>query len=205
VLATIHGKQQVLYMVERGLVSRDPATGAELWHYPFPYRIATAASPVVWQDIVNCTAGYGVGGGACKVTLTGDKWEVTELWRSPGNKDTAAHWTTAVVHDGYLYGCYGHGEYGSGAFKCIDIRTGKVQWSKPGFGHGQVILAGVNLLASTDAGALALIEPTPTAYKEIARANLIDGKVWASPTLSDGQLLLRSTTKAVGLDLVRVP
>ena len=42
----------------------DPATGKELWHYPFPYRTATCASPVVWNDIVNVTAGYGVGGGA---------------------------------------------------------------------------------------------------------------------------------------------
>jgi hypothetical protein len=41
--------------------------------------------------MVNVTAGYGVVGGACKVTLTGGKWEAAELWRSPGNRDTAAH------------------------------------------------------------------------------------------------------------------
>ena len=201
VLATLHGKAQALFMVERGLVSLDPDTGAELWHYPFPYRTATAASPVVWNDIVNCTAGYGVGGGACKVTRTGDKWQVAELWRSPGNKDTASHWSTAVVHEGYLYGCYGHGDYGRGSFKCIDIRTGKVQWQKPGFGHGQVILAGNRLLATTDAGELTLIEPNPKAYRELARADIIDGKVWASPALSDGQVFLRSTTHGVCVEL----
>ncbi|HRE06414.1 MAG TPA: PQQ-like beta-propeller repeat protein [Opitutaceae bacterium] len=201
ILATLHGKAQALFMVERGLVSLDPATGAELWHYPFPYRTATAASPVVWNDIVNCTAGYGVGGGACQVTFTGGKWTVAELWRSPGNKDTAAHWSTAVAHDGYLYGCYGHGDYGRGAFKCIDIRTGKVQWQKAGFGHGQVILAGNRLLATTDAGVLKLIEPTPAAYREIASADIIEGKVWASPALSNGQVLLRSTTHGVCVEL----
>jgi outer membrane protein assembly factor BamB len=201
VLATIHGQPQVLFMVERGVVSRDPATGRELWHYPFPYRTATAASPVVWQDIVNCSAAYGVGGGACKVTRKGDTWEVTEIWRSPGNRDTAAHWTTAVVHDGYLYGCYGHGEYGRGAFKCIDIRTGKVMWEKTGFGHGQVIMAGGKLLVTTDAGKLVVIEPTPESYREIASSSGVDGKVWASLALSDGQLFMRSTTRAVCLQL----
>lgn len=201
VVATIHGKQQALFRTERGLVSLDPENGRELWHYPFPHRTATAPSPVVWNDIVFCSAGYGVGGGACQVKRTGERWEVDELWRSPGNRDTAAHWSTSVAHDGFLYGCYGHNEYGNGAFKCIDIRTGKVMWQQAGFGHGQVILAGNRLVATTDAGVLTLIEPTPAGYREIAKADIIDGKVWSSPAFSDGQILLRSTTKGVCVEL----
>lgn len=199
ILARIHDKDQILFMVERGVVAIDPVDGKELWDYPFPYRTATAASPVVWQDIVNCSAGYGVGGGACKVTRRGDSWSVEEIWRSPGNRDTAAHWSTAVVVDGFLYGHYGHGEYGRGAFKCIDIRTGKVQWEQPGFGPGQTILAGGKLLATSDAGRLVMIEPNKDRYQEIAAAKPIDGKVWASLALSEGQVFMRSTTKAACL------
>lgn len=200
VLATIHGKAQALFMVERGLVAIDPENGKELWHYEFPQQTATATSPVVWNDIVNVTAGYGVGGAACKVTRNGDTWEATELWRIRGNRDTASHWMTSVMHDGYLYGCYGHGAYGSGAFKCIDIRTGQVKWEKSGFGHGQTIMAGGKLLATTDAGKLVLIEPTPAGYKELASAKAVNGKVWASLALSDGQVFLRSTKEAVALE-----
>ncbi|HUR57928.1 MAG TPA: PQQ-binding-like beta-propeller repeat protein, partial [Opitutaceae bacterium] len=178
----------------------DPADGRELWHYPFPYRTSTAASPVAWGDVVNCAAAYGVGGGACEVKLKGDAWEVTELWRSPGN-ETAAHWSTAVVHDGYLYGIYGHRDFGANSVKCIDIRTGKVQWEKPGFGPSQVIMAGDRLLATTDAGEAVLIDPKPTAYRELARAKVIEGKVWASPAVSDGHVFLRSTSKGVCLPL----
>lgn len=203
ILATIHGKEQALFLVRRGLVSRDPADGRELWHYPFPHVTATAASPVVWQDVVNVSASYGVGGAACKVTRDGDKWDTVELWRSPGDRDTAAHWSTAVAHDGYLYGCYGRGRdsHGTGPFKCIDIRTGKIMWQQSGFGPSQTIMVGNRLVATTDAGRLVFIEPTPTAYKEIAGAKVIEGKVWASPAFSDGQLLLRSTTKGVCLEL----
>jgi outer membrane protein assembly factor BamB len=201
VLATIHGKEQALFMAVRGLVSIDPVDGKELWHYPFAYRTSTGASPVVWNDIVNCTAGYGVGGGACRVTREGDTWAVTELWRSPGNRDTASHWSTAVAHEGFLYGCYGHFVPGTGAFKCIDIQTGKVMWQKPGFGHGQVIMAGNRLVATTDAGELTVIDPTPSEYREVAKLEVLDGKVWASPAISDGQLFLRSTTKGVCLQL----
>jgi outer membrane protein assembly factor BamB len=200
VLATIHGKQQAIFMAERGMVSLDPVDGKELWHYPFPYRTSTAASPVVWRDIINCAAAYGVGGGACQITRTGERWEVTELWRSPGN-DVAAHWSTAVVHDGYLYGLYGHRDFAKNSFKCVDIRTGKIQWEKPGFGPSQVIMAGNHLVATTDYGQLVLIEPTPSEFRELARSKVIEGKVWASPALSDGQLLLRSTTQGVCLQL----
>lgn len=199
ILTTIHGKEQAIFIAERGLVSRDPADGRELWHYPFPYRTSTAASPVVWQNIVNCAAAYGVGGGACQVKRTGETWEVTELWRSPGN-DTAAHWSTAVAHDGYLYGLYGHRDFAKNAFKCIDIRTGKILWQEPGFGPSQVIMAGGRLVATTDYGQLVLIDPNPTAYRQLARIDAIKGKVWASPAFSDGQLLLRSTTQGVCLE-----
>lgn len=199
-LATIHGKEQAIFLVERGLVSLDPADGRELWHYPFPYRTSSAASPVVWQDIVNCAAAYGVGGAACQVKRTGDQWDVTELWRTPGN-DVAAHWTTAVVHEGYLYGLYGHRDFAKNAMKCVDIRTGKILWEKPGFGPSQLIMAGNRLVATTDFGQLVVIEPTPSAFHELARTQAIEGKVWASPALSDGQLLLRSTTKGVCLEL----
>jgi outer membrane protein assembly factor BamB len=199
-LATIHGQQQAIFLVKRGLVSLDPATGRELWHYPFPHRTSTAASPVVWNDIVNCAAAYQVGGAACQVKRTGDKWETVELWRSPGN-DTSAHWTTAVVHDGYLYGLYGHRDFEKNSMKCIDIRTGKILWEKPGFGPSQVLMAGDRLLATTDFGDVVVVEPNPQAYREISRLKGITGKVWASPALSDGQLLLRSTSKGVCLDL----
>jgi outer membrane protein assembly factor BamB len=200
VVATIHGQEQAIFMVERGLVSRDAADGRELWDYPFPYRTSTAASPVVWGDIVNCAAAYGVGGGACQVGRTGDQWEVTELWRSPGN-EVAVHWSTAVAHEGYLYGIYGHRDFARNSFKCVDIRTGTVQWEQPGFGPSQVIMAGEQLVATTDYGDLVLIEPTPSAFRELARRRVIDGKVWATPAISDGQLLLRSTKKGVCLEL----
>lgn len=200
IVADIHGQTQALFMAERGIVSLDPKDGRELWHHPFPYRTSTAASPVVWGDIVNCAAAYGVGGAACQVKREGDKWETTELWRSPGN-DTASHWSTAVAIDGYLYGHYGHRDFARNSVKCIDIRTGKILWEKAGFGPSQLILAGDRLVATTDAGDVVVIDPKPSGYREVARTKGITGKVWASPALSDGQLLLRSTSKGVCLEL----
>jgi outer membrane protein assembly factor BamB len=76
-----------------------------------------------------------------------------------------------------------------------------VQWEKPGFGPSQLIMAGNRLVATTDYGQLVVVDPTPSAFRELARKKVIEGKVWASPVVSDGQLLLRSTTKGVCLEL----
>ena len=62
------------------------------------------------------------------------------------------------------------------------------------------IMAGGKLLATTDGGKLVLIEPTPEKYRELASADVVEGKVWASLALSDGQVFLRSTKEAVCLE-----
>jgi outer membrane protein assembly factor BamB len=83
----------------------------------------------------------------------------------------------------------------------VDISTGAVKWEKPGFGPGQVILAGDQVVALSDAGDLVLIATDPSAYKELARAHVIDGKCWTTPILANGRIYARSTKEAVCLDV----
>ncbi|MEM7387597.1 MAG: PQQ-binding-like beta-propeller repeat protein, partial [Verrucomicrobiota bacterium] len=99
VFAEIHGKRQIIFFTQKGLIGVAELTGDQLWHYSYPYKVSTAASPVVYEDIVFCSAGYGVGGGACKVVKKGDGFDIEEVWRRP-NK-VINHWSTPVVKDGY--------------------------------------------------------------------------------------------------------
>ena len=199
--ATIHGQRQVIFFLKSGLLAVEPKTGKELWRHPFPFRVSTAASPVVDGDLVYCSAGYGVGAGACRVSKDGDKWSAKEVYRFEGNKPLANHWSTPVLHEGHLYGMFQFKEYGDGPVKCVEIATGKVKWEKPGFGPGQVILAGDKVVALGDAGQLVVIDTNPEAYTELARADVLDGKCWGSPVVSDGRVYARSTKEAVCLDV----
>ena len=201
VAATIANQRQVIFFTQSGLLSVEPKTGKELWRYAFDFKISTAASPIVWKDIVYCSAGYGVGAGAVKVSNTGGKWEIKELYRARGNKPLANHWSTPVVKDGHLYGMFQFKEYGNGPVKCVDIATGEVKWEKEGFGPGHVILAGDQVLALSDEGHLVLIAADPKGYKEIARADVLEGKCWTTPVLSNGRIYARSTQEAVCLDV----
>jgi len=199
--ATIHGQRQVVFFLKSGLLSVDPKSGKELWRYAFPFRISTAASPVVSGDVVYCSAGYGVGAGACRVSKKDGVWSTEEIYRFQGDKPLANHWSTPVLHEGHLYGMFQFKEYGSGPVKCVEFATGKVKWEKGGFGPGQVILVGKKVLALGDAGQLVIIEPTPEGYKELARADVLDGKCWGSPVVSNGRVYARSTKEAVCIDL----
>jgi len=200
VAATILGQRQVIFFTQTGLVSVKPDSGAVLWRYPFRYSVSTAASPVVGGDIVYCAAGYGVGAGAVKITKNGDKFEATEVWRSAGNQPVANHWSTPVLHNGYLYGMFSFKEYGKGPLKCVELATGKVMWEQPGFGAGNVILTGDRVLALADNGELVLVGANPKSYLELARSKVIGGKCWSTPVVSNGKIYLRSTKEAVCLD-----
>ena len=196
VATNILGQAQIVFFVQSGLLAVEPKTGKELWRYSFPYKISTAASPVVAGDIVYCSAGYDVGAGAVKITKEGLGFKAAEIYRFRGNKPLANHWSTPVLRDGHLYGMFQFKEYGGGPVKCVDIRDGSVKWEQPGFGPGQVILAGDQMLALSDAGELVLIAAQPGSYKEIARAKVVDGKCWTTPVLANGRIYVRSTREA---------
>jgi len=199
ILADILGVHQAIFFTQTGLVGVNPQKGDVLWRAAFPYKVSTAASPVVFEDIVYCSAGYGVGAGAFKLSKAGGKLEATQIWRR--ENQCFNHWSTPVVKDGYLYGMFSFKEYGAGPLACVDIRTGEDKWAEKGFGPGQVILAGDKIIATSDKGEIVVAEAKPDKYKEVARKDVLDGKVWSYPILANGKIFARSTVEGVCLDL----
>jgi outer membrane protein assembly factor BamB len=199
VVCTIHGQRQVVFFTQNGLVSVTPAEGRVLWRQSFPYKISTAASPIIAGDIVYCSAGYGVGAGAYRITREGDAFQATELWRQPGKLQN--HWSTPVHHEGHLYGIFGFKEYGSAPLQCVELATGKVKWSKAGFGPGNVTMVDGHLLVLGDAGQFAIVKATPAGYQETASADILEGKCWTTPSFTSGRVFARSTTEAVCIQL----
>jgi outer membrane protein assembly factor BamB len=199
-VATIHGVRQVIFLMKSGLIAVESATGKELWKFPVTFRTATGCSPVVSGDTVFCTAGYEVGGTACQVTKTGSGLAARELWRVRGN-DLGSLWSTPVAHDGYLYGMISFKKFADGPLKCVDLKTGAIKWQQPGFGAGNLLVAGDKLVALSDSGEVVVAEADPTGYKEVGRAQAVSGKCWSTPALSDGRLYVRSTKEGACLAL----
>jgi outer membrane protein assembly factor BamB len=200
VAATILGVRQVIFFTQKGLVSVAPATGDVLWRFPFRFQVATAISPVVCGDIVYCSAGYGIGSSACKISKTADGFAAAEIWHQPANV-LANHWSTPVFSQGYIYGLSGHGKYGQAPLVCVNAATGQVMWSHPGFGPGGCTLVDGCVLVLSDAGDLVLVKATSTGYEEVARSHVLAGKCWNAASVSNGRIYARSTREGASLDV----
>ena len=198
---TIAGTRQIIFFMKSGLISVEPKTLKELWRAEVKFNVSTAASAVVAGDIVYASVGYGVGAYAYKITKAGTAWNAEQVLRVPGDQQLANHWSTPVLFEGHLYGMFQFKKYGSGPVKAVKLPEGEVKWSKDGFGPGQVVLTNGNLLALSDTGELVLIAAKPDAYTELARAKVIDGKCWTTPTISNGLVFVRSTKEAACVDL----
>jgi outer membrane protein assembly factor BamB len=200
---TIAGVKQVIFFTEGGLASLEAATGQPLWGYKFPFKTSTAASPVVGGkdgNIVYCSAGYGVGGGAVRIEKQGSRFSATELWRHQGK--TMSHWSTPVASGGYLYGIFGFKEFGSAPLACIDMATGKEMWSKPGFGSGGgTILVDNHVLVQSDTGTITLVDASPDGYKEVGHVQPIAKKCWSAAIVANGRIYARSEKEAVCLEV----
>jgi len=196
-LATIAGALQVVIEDDHGLEAFDPASGQPLWNYEWLIKdMFRVCQPVVFdgQRVLVCT---GMGGGTRQVTIAkeGEQWRATEDWAS---KDLEPYFNDFVLLGGYLYGFDGP------IFTCLDLSTGKKQWKKGRYGHGQVLLvgdAGLALIIS-DKGELVLAELTPKTLTERGRIQALKGKTWNHPVLTaSGKLLVRNGEEMACYDL----
>ena len=195
-LTEIDGKKQVIFFVQSGLVSIDPTSGNELWRQKYDFAVSTAASPITDGNLVYCSAGYGVGAGLYKVT---DNSTTERVWRKPSK--LMNHWSTPIVHDGHLYGIFEFKKYGKAPLNCVELKTGKIKWSKRGFGPGNCILVGDTLVVLSDAGEVVFVKAQTSEYEELAREDVLEGKCWSTPAYADGRIYVRSTEEGACIEV----
>lgn len=153
-----------------------------------------AAVPLVIGDVIFLSASYGTGAVALKWSASG----LEPIWSS--DESLSNHYATSVHREGILYGFHGRQEYGQ-SFRAVELSSGKVLWSKEGFGAGTVTLAADELLIVHESGDLVVIPAPPARFRVLARANLLPKTVRAYPALADGILYVRNETTLAAFDL----
>ena len=202
VAASFGGRRLALFLPRGQLVGLDAVSGQAAFNFPFRPPMdasVTATSPLVVGDVVFITASYGTGATALRVA--GGKLE--KLWAS--DEVLSSQYASVVERDGFLYGFDGRVDTGpKPSLRCVELATGKVRWSKEGFGGGTLLRAGDQLLALTERGELVRVKATPASYQETARAQVVPF-VRAYPALADGLFYARSKDKLFCLDLRSQP
>ena len=193
VAATIGGTRHVLFFSREGLVSLDPAGGSVRFRKPWRSRFrasVNAATPLVVGDHLFLSASYNTGAAWLRVRADG----VDEVWKGDGILSN--HYVTSIPYQECLYGMDGRQEEGA-RLRCVEMKTGKVRWTRERFGCGSMILAEGHLIVLGEDGDLTRIEATPEEYREKARAHVL-GRACRAPTaLADGLLYGRDERKLV--------
>jgi len=231
IAATIHGQRHLFCLMRQGLVSLNPTNGEvrfSRWFQSPVNESVNAMTPIVQDDIVFISASYyRIGSVALRVTADGRGFE--ELWRSPQNsyeRDPATgsyptpvleiHFTTPVLHDGFLYAFSGRNEPDA-TFRCVELKTGKLMWSRneswpahsggqpPVYGRGSAILADGKLIVLGEGGRLGMFGLNSTKPGEICawQAPQLRYPCWAGPVLPNRKLYLRSEDRLLCFDLAK--
>lgn len=191
-VSDVAGVRQVVSFTADGVIALQPQTGDLIWRVPIKTTFSRhATTPVIHNDRV-VVSSHQVGLIGIQVTKAGAKQE----WVS---KEAAMNFASPIAVGEYLYGL--------GPTKnvlCLEMATGKVQWSKEGWwttsadkAYGAFLVLGKNILTLTDSGTLVLFAADAKECREISRAQVC-GANWCNPAYVDGTLFLRDGLRQNG-------
>lgn len=177
---THKGKACIAIFAKDSLMSVNPVDGKVIWTYPWQTEHdCNIADPVISDGQVYITSGYGRG--ASVIDFSGA--EPKKVWE---NKNMRTHMSGPVLIKGYVYG------FDDNRLACLDWKTGDSKWTEKSPQKGALMAAGDKLIVMGESGRLAIAEANPSAYKEIAAAEVLDGRCWTMPVLSGGRIYARN-------------
>ncbi|HWG42352.1 MAG TPA: PQQ-binding-like beta-propeller repeat protein [Gemmataceae bacterium] len=200
-------KRQAVFLTGANVASLNPADGSVYWRFPLKDALLESSTTPIRAGDLLLASSITYGSVGLRLETKEGKPAVKEAWK---NKELTSYFSTPVaVGKEHIYIVTGKNPL---AFKsaeatlhCVEAKTGKTLWTKAKIGkyHASLMRTGDDkLLLLTDGGELALLEPDPKGYRELARSKVSGPETWAHPALSDGRLYVRDMTELICLQLV---
>lgn len=169
----------------KALIAVRVSDGRELWRYPWETKWdINAADPILVGDKIFVST-FDRGCALLKLSAAGPK----PIWE---NKGMANHFNSCVFLNGGFFGVHGNTDQAEKDFRCLDVATGEVKWKFVGLGLGSVMAADKKLIVLSEKGELLVAPATTDAFKPTARAQVLGGKCWTVPVLSNGRIYCRN-------------
>lgn len=164
----------------KGLVILNVEDGAELCSLPWKTAWdVNATTPIIEGDKIFVSSGYKVGGGVIQVAEA----NAHLVWE---NKNMRNHFNSCVLWKENLYG------FDETTLTSMNFATGSVNWSQDGLGKGSLTLADGKLIILSEQGELVITQASRQGYKEVSRAQVLDGRCWVVPVLANGRLYCKN-------------
>ena len=173
--------------VAKAVVGVELQTGKELWRYPWKtdYDVNAADPIIIEGGQVFISSGYKRG---CALLKISDR-QASVVWE---NKAMRNHVNSCVLVNGFLYGVDDDMDKAP-LLRCIELATGDVKWTYKDFTCGALMAADGKLIAQGTKGELMIVEASPTACKVLAKAQILGGRCWTTPVLSNGRIHCRNS------------
>ncbi len=188
IVATVGGIKQYIQILTGTMVGVAAKDGKLLWHYDKMTGSTLCNTPLFHDGYVFASAlarGGFTGSVLLKLAATGEGVKAEEVFNT---KLLAVHHGGVVRVGDAVYGANQTG------LVCIDFKSGETKWQDRSVGKGSIAAADGCLYVRSEDGPIALVEATPTAYKEIGRFNQPDRskkKSWPHPVIAGGRLYIR--------------
>jgi outer membrane protein assembly factor BamB len=184
---TAEGERCVALFAAKALVGVRVRDGRELWRHPWETKWdINAVDPIVVSQRVFISS-FDRGGALLDVSVHPPKL----VWQS---REMLNNFNSCVLLDGFLYGVYGHTDQAERDLRCLDVTTGEVKWKHEGLGLGSLMAADGKLIVLGEKGELVVAAATPTAFKPLARAQVMGGRCWTVPVLANGRIYCRNAS-----------
>lgn len=191
-----------------GIAASGPEAGKVLWETAEFAPSVVAPSPVVMDEgRIFVSAGYGAGSALLQVTSAVNEYNVKLLQKLKPSEGLASEQQTPVYLDGYLYGILPKDAGGSrNQFVCCKgsdcsrfvMSSGKTER----FGLGPFILADGRFFILNDDGEMTIAKASPSGFKVLDKARIIDGQdSWGPLVITGGYLLMRDSKTMVCVDV----
>ncbi len=194
------GRRMYVYCASGGVVGVSAEDGRLLWEAPeWQIKIANVPTPVYVGDgkIFLCGA-YNAGSMMLQLSEQGDGITAEPLFQL-SSKVYGSPQQTPVFYKGHLYAVNSGKE-----LCCLDLE-GNVLWTSTSakkFGLGPYAIADGVIYVLDDDGMLTMAEATPSDFKQLDQAKVLEGpEAWAPMAFVSGRLIVRDMNRMVCLDI----
>ncbi len=206
--------RQVVFLTAKGLVGAAVRDGSVFWEIPLVDALfESSITPVSSGDYIFASS-ITFGGLMAQMDQTMAIPRAKKIWTKP---EYNCYFSTPVpVGKDHLYFVTGtkpslaallpgSKKPAHADLRCIELATGKELWKREKVGTYHASLtrtADGKLLLLEEEGDLALVDPNPKEFRELARGKIC-GKTWAHPAVADGRLYIRDDKELICVELPR--
>lgn len=198
IIINVGGQDQLVAFLAEYVVGMDPDDGELLWSHPHKARYDLNISLPVWgkDNLLFLSSFEGGGSRALRLSRSGGKTSVRELWFSPRMR---VYFGSIIRVGDMVLGSSGY--EGVTPLTAVNVQTGELFWQERGYPRSNFIYAGDKLIILDEDGNLSLAAVSPRGMRVISKAGVLTNYARTAPTLVGTKLYLRDQKTIMAFDL----